>query len=278
MQAINPFARMVIFINSAPTFAGSWGKNIMKNKHRREYWPIIFTTAFLFGGWQLLSVIINTPAFPGPISALIKFYQASFDNLWPNFLKSSIRVVISILLALFTAAPLGILLGREKVLDKLFTHIIYILYPIPKIVFLPLVMILMGLGDQAKIFIIFLIIFFQILVTTRDTARGLPQQYVYSILSLGAGRPAVYRHVVLPYCLPKILTAARVSLGTAISVLFFAETIAGTTGLGYFILDSWHRAEYGEMFAGILAMGLMGLLFYLILDYLEKIFCSWQYL
>ncbi|MHB1420718.1 MAG: ABC transporter permease [Bacillota bacterium] len=83
-------------------------------------------------------------------------------------------------------------------------------------------------------------------------------------------------HVIIPACLPSILTATRISLGTAIAVLFFTETLAGASGLGYFILDGWHRAEFSDMFAGILAMGLLGVVLYGILDILDRFWCNWQ--
>ncbi|MFZ5753474.1 MAG: ABC transporter permease, partial [Bacillota bacterium] len=84
-----------------------------------------------------------------------------------------------------------------------------------------------------------------------------------------------YRHLVWPYCLPKILTSLRVSLGTAIAVLFLAETFASTDGLGYFILDAMERKEYPAMYAGILAMGLLGVITYALVDLIENRFCKW---
>jgi len=104
---------------------------------------------------------------------------------------------------------------------------------------------------------------------------------VDSVISLGAGELQIYRSVIYPACLPKILTSLRISLGTAIAVLFFSETIAnrgGYGGIGYYVMDAWARLAWDEMFAGIIAMGAMGFILYLILDWLEKRLCPWEFL
>jgi len=229
--------------------------------------------------WWILSIIINNPAFPGPALALVDFVKMfAAGKLGYHFGVSCGRVLFSLSFSLLLAVPLGLVTGRNRQLDRLLAPVAYMLYPIPKIVLLPLIMVLAGIGETAKNTVIILIIFFQILVTTRDASRSIPHSAFAAIRALGAGWPAIYRHVVFPACLPSIISSARVSLGTAISVLFFAETVAGTSGLGYLILDGWHRANYGEMFAAILGMSILGLGLYCALDCLERWWCRWQYL
>jgi NitT/TauT family transport system permease protein len=120
-----------------------------------------------------------------------------------------------------------------------------------------------------------MILFFQILVTARDAARNVSDYYILSLRSLGAGEWDVYRHVIFPASLPKILTAMRISIGTAIAVLFFAESFATNQGLGYFILDSWSRADYNSLYSGIITMALLGFSLYLVVEILERKFCRW---
>ncbi|MCR4418812.1 MAG: ABC transporter permease [Clostridia bacterium] len=226
--------------------------------------------------WEVLSLALNHPALPGPLVALADLIRHA-GRLWPHFWYSFYRVVLSLLVGLVTAAPLGLAVGRKETLDRLLMPAAYLLYPVPKIAFLPLVFLLLGIGDGARIFLVTTIIFFQILVASRDAARGIPQQSILSMLSLGARPGQVFRHIILPACLPGILSALRVSLGTAISVLFFTETVAGTTGLGYYIFDSMYRADYPQMLAGIVAIGLLGLMLFAFIDWLERRLCAWQY-
>jgi len=142
-------------------------------------------------------------------------------------------------------------------------------------VLLPLIIILFGIGNFSKIFLIALIVFFQILVTTRDAARTIHRNYFHAMQTLGATRLQIYRHVILPASLPKILTALRISIGTAVAILFFVESFATTTGLGYIIMDSWGRADYVALYTGISCMALLGFALYLLLDRLERRLCAW---
>jgi NitT/TauT family transport system permease protein len=164
-------------------------------------------------------------------------------------------------------------------LNAIVSPVIYVLYPIPKIVFLPIILLLLGIGDIPKVFIIFLILFFQILVLVRDSALSIEPKMLLSVRSLGAGRRALYRYVYLPASLPAILTALRQSVGTAVAVLYIAELFATQRGLGYYIyLNGNTLFNYPAMYAGIVAMSLLGLGMYFSVDWLERRICPWKYL
>lgn len=229
----------------------------------------------LFCLWWILAQFLSTPAFPTPLQAFASFFESLYGSL-PLHIKISLyRVLASMVLASLLGIPLGLFLGKNPVADNYIAPLIYLTYPIPKVVFLPILLILLGIGNFSKVVLITLIVFYQILVTTRDAARNLEAEYILSVNSLGAKPAELYRHVYLPGCLPAILTSLRLGLGTAIAVLFLAETYATSTGIGYFIMDSWSSLAYDEMFAGIIAMGLMGFALYLLIDCCEKLFCSW---
>jgi len=119
---------------------------------------------------------------------------------------------------------------------------------------------LLGIGDLAKITLIFLILFFQILVLVRDAAVGISPQLLLSLRSLGAGRRALFRFVYLPASVPAILTGVRQSIGTAVAVLYITELFATRYGLGYYIYYQGSTLlNYPAMFAGVVAMSLLGL-------------------
>ncbi len=236
---------------------------------------------FLLALWEVASLCLNKPYFPGPLESFLAFGREFAKGLWAHLLVSTARVVASLAAALVPAAVLGMILGRVERLDRYAAPLIYLTYPIPKIIFLPLVITLLGLGDISKIFLISVIVFFQILVTARDASRQVNRSMVDSVLSLGASEFQIYLHVIYPACLPKILTALRISLGTAIAVLFFSETIAsrgGFGGIGYHLMEAWARLEWDVMFAGIIAMGFMGFTLYLFLEWLERRFCPWEFM
>ena len=227
--------------------------------------------------WQLGSMALQKPFLPTPGASFAAFFEFLFyGEMGRHFLISSGRILCSILLAVVLAVPLGLAMGRINWLGRILNPIVYILYPLPKVVFLPIIVVLMGLGNWPKIFLITLVVFFQIVVVTRDAASSIPQASVQSMRSLNATPWQMFRHLILPGCLPQILTSLRITLGTAIAILFFAETFASFDGLGYFILDGMETREYPAMYAGIIGLALLGLCLYWLVDVLENRWCRWQ--
>jgi len=229
--------------------------------------------------WQLAAWLINRPILPAPLTVAIVFWRdLASGELLGHFLVSLWRVVAGTLLAILTAAPAGLALGQSKRINRLFSPLIYLLYPIPKVVFVPIILLFFGIGDVAKIVIIFLILFFQILVLVRDQAANLRPELIQSVRSLGAGRRALFQFVYLPASLPAILTALRQSVGTAVAVLYIAELFATTKGLGYYIyFEGSTLLDYPAMYAGVAAMSLLGLGMYFSVDRLERWLCPWQF-
>ena len=220
--------------------------------------------------WQVLSWIVHRPILPSPVVVLPVFLQLVSGELGLHFLASTARVLAAIGLAVAAALPIGLGLGLAPKLDRAVAPLIAIVYPIPKIVLLPVIYVLMGITDLSKVFLIALIIFFQILVVIRDESAKLHPELILSVRSLGAGRRALLRYVYLPASLPAVLTALRVSVGTAIAVLFIAEQSLTTYGLGYYIVvETYQVLRYPEMYAGILAMSLLGLVLYMVIQRFE---------
>jgi NitT/TauT family transport system permease protein len=228
--------------------------------------------------WQLAAMLVNRPILPGPWEVIAVFFKELGNGLLIHFGVSLWRATAGMALSVLVAAPAGLAIGGSNSLNRIFSPIIYLLYPIPKVVFVPIVFLFLGIGDIAKIAIIFLILFFQILVLVRDQAAGLPPQLLQSLRSLGAGRRALFRFVYLPASLPAILTALRQSIGTAVAVLYITELFATKYGLGYYIYYNGSTLfDYPAMYAGVIAMSLLGLGMYFFVDWLERWLCPWKY-
>lgn len=245
---------------------------------RGGFWGYLGAACFLVWVWQIAALRLATPLLPTPGLAFAATGRLLEGKLGEHLWVSTYRVVLSTLISLLLGLPLGLLMGHERKIDRFLAPLVYLTYPIPKIVFLPLILLFLGLGDRSKIFLITFIVFFQILVTTRDAVRKVPSEMIASLRSLGGNRIQIYRYVLLPASLPDVLTALRLSMGTAIAVLFFAESFATTEGLGYFIMDAWSRSAPDEMFAGIMMMALLGVSLFIFVDVLENILCRWQHI
>jgi NitT/TauT family transport system permease protein len=239
---------------------------------------VLVTGLALLAIWQIAAMLIQLPILPAPTTVLLVFIQEIGGELGGHFLASLWRVVASTSLALAAAVPAGLILGQSETLNRIFSPVIYLLFPIPKVVFVPIILLFLGVGDLSKIFIIFLILFFQILVLVRDEAAALRSELIASVYSLGAGRRALFRFVYLPASIPAILTALRQSVGTAVAVLYITELFATQRGLGYYIyLQGSTLFQYPKMYAGVIAMSLLGLGLYFAVDWIERVFVPWKF-
>lgn len=239
---------------------------------------VLTAAAVLLVIWQSAALLMDVPILPPPSTVLNVFFQEISGDLGGHFLASLWRVLASTSLALAAAVPAGLILGQSKRLNELLSPLIYLLFPIPKVVFVPIILLFLGVGDLSKIVIIFLILFFQVLVLVRDEASGLRPELIASVYSLGAGRRALFRYVYLPASIPAVLTALRQSVGTAVAVLYITELFATQRGLGYYIyLQGSTLFNYGKMYAGVIAMSLLGLGLYFAVDWLERLLAPWKF-
>jgi ABC-type nitrate/sulfonate/bicarbonate transport system permease component len=241
---------------------------------------LAFAVLVLFIVWQMAAWGMNLQILPSPWQVFITLgRELAYGDLTGHFLTSLWRVIASTALSIALAAPAGLALGQSQRLNRLFSPFIYLLYPIPKVVFVPIVLLFLGIGDSPKIAIMFLILFFQVLVLVRDQAASLRPELLMSVRSLGAGRRALFRYVYLPASLPAVLTALRQSVGTAVAVLYVAELFATQKGLGYYIYFKGSTLfDYPAMYAGIVAMSILGLGLYFGVDWLERRLCPWQFI
>ena len=235
----------------------------------------VFAVVFIVAGWWITAIAVNSPALPTPV-ATIGVLLENAGQLVPYFWTSAYRVVVSLAIGTVLAVPIAHICARSRVLDALFAPVLYLLYPVPKVVLLPILLVLLGIADAPKIALIALTVFFQVLVAVRDAVRAIPEGAVLAIRSLGASKLDEYVHVAIPATLPAVFTSLRIGTGTAIAVLFFAEAIVGSTGLGYFIIQSWGMVNYPRMFAGIVALAILGVVLYILFDIAERALTRWK--
>jgi len=248
----------------------------------------VVSIAILLLAWQMASLITNwtmsdteiegvaRKILPGPFDALSQIVKNA-GELQRHFLSSAWRLLLAMIIALATAVPIGLVVGRESSLDRYVSPMIYITYPIPQVALILFFFVVFGTGSATMVAMVALVLFFQVLVSARGAAKNVDQEYLTSVLSAGATRWQVYWHVVLPASLPGILTSIRVSIGLGIAFLYIAETNAALgKGLGAYIKK--HMLFQRERaFAGIVAMALLGLILYVAIDLVERLVCRWKY-
>lgn len=245
----------------------------MKDRTYYFYLPAMLGLLCL---WYIVALFVNLPIIPSPVLVGERLVNIFEQTICIHALYSLWRIIAGVCLAVIIGIPIAVLMGYYTKFDKLLAPVVYLTYPIPKIALLPILMLLLGIGEMPKIIMIFLIVIFQLSVAIRDGIKAIPKEMFYPLYSLGASFGQLWSNILWPAILPNFITALRVAMGTAISVLFFTETFGTKYGMGYFIMDAWLRVNYLDMYAGIVVLSLIGLILFGALDLSEKYFCRWK--
>jgi NitT/TauT family transport system permease protein len=226
--------------------------------------------------WWALSTLLDRSIIPSPQSVFINLIDVFPSNIGIHLLYSIGRIMAGIAISIMAGVPLGYLMGYYSRLDRMLSPLIYFTYPVPKLALLPVVMLIFGLGEASKLIMIVMIIVFQIIITSRDAVRAIPEETFRSLKSLGASRWQKLSEVIIPASMPDVLTATRIALGTAVSILFFTETFGTEFGMGYYIMDAWMRVNYLDMYSGIVVLSIMGFVIFTVIDMIESLICAWR--
>ena len=170
------------------------------------------------------------------------------------------RVTIGFLIGSVLALPLGLWMGAAARAYEIFNPLVQLLRPIPPIAFIPLSILWFGLGNPPAFFLIALGAFFPVLMNTIAGVRNVDAIYVRAAQNLGAGRWTLFFRVLLPGALPSILAGLRVGIGVAFICVIVAEMIAVNNGLGYRILEAREYFWSDKIIAGMISIGVIGLL------------------
>ena len=227
--------------------------------------------------WAGMAYLLQMPVIPSPVQVLLRLAAKFPDTIAVHAGYSLMRIVLGLFAAVAVGYPVGVLMGYFPCVNRLLAPLLYLTYPVPKIALLPVVMLLFGVGEWSKLILVFLIIVFQVVVAVRDAVAAIPSETYAPLRVLGASFAQIVRHVIVPASLPKFITAVRVAMATAISVLFFTETFGTQYGIGYYIMDAWLRVNYLDMYAGIVVLSAMGLLLFILLDWTERRMCAWNH-
>lgn len=241
---------------------------------------IRYAAAFCIIGllWEAASRAAGEALLPSPADTALYFLASLSDPAYLAHMAVSLkRLVLGLTAGAVPALLLGLLLGHLKKADWIGAPLVYTTFPLPKIVLLPVFFLFLGLGDASRVLLIGLTTGYQMIVIVRAAALSLDPVYETAITCMGASRWDRIRYVYLPAALPAFLTSLKVACGTAVAVLFLAESFATTTGLGFLIMDAWGVGDTLAMFNGILGMSVIGLLLYVAVWLCEIVLTPWRH-
>ena len=180
------------------------------------------------------------------------------SELYENAGASLARSLPGFTLGSFLGAALGLAAGTARWFDRLLSPAVFLTYPVPKIVMLPIFMIWFGIGDLSKVLIIALACFYPVFINAYYGVRQTRSILVWSALNMGATPAQIFRRVVLPSAAPMIFAALRVSLALSFIVMFAAEMINARSGLGHMIRIAENSLRFDLMYVSLAAIAILG--------------------
>jgi NitT/TauT family transport system permease protein len=237
--------------------------------------PVVFpllTLAVLVALWDGAVLLSHTDIFPRPYQVALGIAELFRQGVLFNYIVASLfRVSVGFTLAVLIGAPAGLVLGWFRPAFFAFNPIIQMLRPISPIAWIPVAILWFHVDDRAPIFLIFLASVFPITVSALAAVQNIQPVYVRAAQNFVIRGFNLFRRVIFPACLPQILTGLRIALGVAWLVVVAAEMIAVNSGLGYLIIDARNAGKrYDLVVAGMLLIGLIGLILDLLIRQLER--------
>jgi len=210
-------------------------------------------------GWQLAALRGLPEYVLSPLEIIRHFVQAlGSAELYEHIRASLARSLPGFAIGTLLGAALGLAAGVARWFDRLLGPAVFLTYPVPKIVMLPIFMLWFGIGELSKVLIIALACFYPVFINAYYGAKATPTILVWSALNMGAGRGAVFRRVVVPSAAPMILAGMRVSLALSFIVMFAAEMINASSGLGHLIRVAENSLRFDLMYVSLLSIAILG--------------------
>lgn len=231
---------------------------------RRTVWALAATglaTPFLLW-WAWTALGLADPLFmpsPGAVfERILRWWRE--EGLLGDIGISVWRVMAGFAASALVALPLGLYIGTYRPVQALLEPLTDFIRYMPAVAFIPLVMLWVGIDEGSKVLIIFIGTFFQMVLMVAEDVRRVPMAQIEAAQTMGATRAEIVKLVILPSARPALLDTLRVTCGWAWTYLVVAELVAANSGLGYAILKAQRYMHTDKIFAGILLIGLIGLL------------------
>ena len=245
--------------------------------------PGIIVVVVIFALWFLASGLqwVDSRFLPTPQSvwdALVSISTVGYKSgtLLEHLGASMERLFIALAIAIVLAVPLGLLSGRNKYVRSALNPIIEFYRPLPPLAYYALLVLWMGIENESKIMLLFLACFAPIYIACVAAVLKIPESYTTCASTLGASSWQTFRLVVLPACLPDIFTGVRTAVGMGYSTLVAAEMVAATSGIGWMVLDASNWLRNDVIFAGIIVMGITGIIIDFVIRLIERKAVPWK--
>jgi NitT/TauT family transport system permease protein len=261
-----------------PTGPGSRASGVVRLAGRIGIggWRLIVLVIFLVA-WHLASIPAGKLLLPSPIEVVPAFVDLLMSGRLPIALGESLLVFCSgYLLAVLTAIPIGVLMGGFRPVGSTLEIYVNGLNSMPRVAFVPLLILWFGLGFQAKIVIVWLTAVFPIIINTYAGVLNADRDLIEAARSFGASQRQIFMRIMLPCALPYIIAGLRIGSSLAIIGTVVAELYTALSGLGYLLVDFGHRFETAKYFVPVMVLIGLGVLISESLKLLEHRLTRWK--
>ena len=242
-------------------------------------WVSIVSILCLLAIWELIcqSGVVSSLFLPAPTAIISALLQMIADGeIGVSLAASLYRILAGFFIGSLVGLAVGLVTGTSALMDKIGTPIVNAIYPIPKIALLPLFILWLGIGELSKVTIIALGVFFPVAMNTYSGVKNVDNLLLKGAASFNASWWMTMKSVVLPNALPMIFAGLRLAAGTSLLLLVAAEMIAAQVGIGALILHYGDLMITDRLMAGVIVLSLLGLVFNLILQFLERKAIPWK--
>jgi sulfonate transport system permease protein len=229
--------------------------------------------------WQVGSSVgfINPLFFPAPSQILLVAGERISDgSLFVELFSTLNRLTLGFFIGATLGYVVGVFMALNTLLRQLLEPLLSAIYTIPKIVLLPIFLLIFGFGNPPKIALIAITVFFYVWVNTLGAVTNIPAEYFAIARTITKRQFSVIRHVVLPASLPSVFTGLRIGVAVATLVTISSEFIVGDSGLGYLIFNSRLLLKYEDAYVGIVVVGLLGYLLQNLVKLVGKKVTPWS--
>lgn len=231
------------------------------NPRARKGWLLVCSIAIGLIAWQLLAVAFGPSLVASPSTTARAAYGLTVDGTLPQAVGWSLyRIMVGWTLGVVAGIPLGLAMGRIRIVRELLDPFVEFFRFIPPIAFVTLAVVWFGAGETSKIVLIFYTSIFIVTINTMAGAMGVEESRLRAAVSLGARPRQVLTSVVLPSTVPHIVTGARLAMGNSFLTIVSAEIVAARFGLGALIWTSRNYGRIDWIFVGIATLGVLGFL------------------
>jgi ABC-type nitrate/sulfonate/bicarbonate transport system permease component len=227
-------------------------------------WRSVVSVLLFVALWEIAARSHAAPAILLPPFSIVaeQLWRSTLDGTLISDLSLSLgRAICGLFVATVGGVILGLLMARNRAVEWLADPLVALGFPSPKIAFLPIFILWFGIESLSKILLVAFACIFPVIIGTYSAARAVSRLFVWSAVSLGSGRSSVFLHVILPASYPRIFTTFRIAVPVGLITTFTAEMVAGGGGMGGTLIYSQRFFESPTVFAYIVVMLAIGLVF-----------------